>query len=48
MEQNLIQRAIILEDTDTVREEHSKGLISNNTAKAGNGSTWGERQNRGN
>lgn len=35
--ENLIQRAIILEDTDTVREETVKGLISNNTAKAGNG-----------
>lgn len=36
--ENLIQRAIILEDTDTVREETVKGLISNNTTKAGNGS----------
>jgi len=37
--ENLIQRAIILEDTDTVREETVKGLIFNNTVKAGNGST---------
>ena len=36
--ENLIQRAIILEDTDTVREETVKGLISNNTTRAGNGS----------
>lgn len=36
--ENLIQRAIILEDTDTVREETVKGLIFNNTAQAGNGS----------
>ncbi|MDI6744635.1 MAG: sigma-54 dependent transcriptional regulator [Thermodesulfovibrionales bacterium] len=36
--ENLIQRAIILEDTDTVREETVKGLISNNTVKAGGGS----------
>jgi DNA-binding NtrC family response regulator len=34
--ENLIQRAIILEEADTVREETVKGLISNNTAKAGN------------
>ena len=35
--ENLIQRAIILEDTDTVREETVKGLIFNNTVQAEHG-----------
>ena len=35
--ENLIQRAIILEETDTVREETVKGLIFNNTVQAEHG-----------
>ncbi|RJQ39993.1 MAG: sigma-54-dependent Fis family transcriptional regulator [Nitrospiraceae bacterium] len=37
--ENLIQRAIILEDTDMVKEEAVKGLISNNFSQPGNGAS---------